>query len=39
MATYTDGTPVPGDGKYYVDPANPMVKIRYIAPWYPPGIY
>jgi serine/threonine protein kinase len=38
MATYADGTPVPCDGQYYVDPANPMVKIRYIAPWYPPGM-
>ncbi|KAF1994487.1 kinase-like protein [Amniculicola lignicola CBS 123094] len=38
MATYTDGTPVPEDGKYHIDPANPMVKIRYIEPWYPPGV-
>lgn len=38
MAAYADGTPVPEDGKYHVDPANPMVKIRYLEPWYPPGV-
>jgi hypothetical protein len=37
MATFTDGTPVPEDGKYHIDPANPIVKIRYLEPWYPPG--
>ncbi|KAF2457147.1 kinase-like domain-containing protein [Lineolata rhizophorae] len=38
MAKYTDGTPVPKDGKYHVDPGNLMVKIRYLEPWYPPGV-
>jgi serine/threonine protein kinase len=38
MATYADGSSVPDDGEYHVDPANPMVKIRYIVPWYPPGV-
>ncbi|KAI1499061.1 kinase-like domain-containing protein [Biscogniauxia marginata] len=38
MAVYSDGTSVPRDGKYHVDPANPMVKVRYLEPWYPPGV-
>jgi serine/threonine protein kinase len=38
MATFADGTPVPNDGKYHIDPANPMVKVKYLAPWYPPGV-
>ncbi|KAF2240428.1 kinase-like protein [Trematosphaeria pertusa] len=33
-----DGTPVPEDSKYHVDPVNPMVMIRYLEPWYPPGV-
>ncbi|TID23715.1 kinase-like protein [Venturia nashicola] len=38
MATFADGTPVPKDGKYHVDPTNPMSQIKYCEPWYPPGV-
>jgi hypothetical protein len=38
MVTFADGAPVPEDGKYHIDPANPMVKNRYLEPWYPPGV-
>jgi serine/threonine protein kinase len=38
MATYADGTSVPSDAKFHVDPTNPMVKVRYLEPWYPPGV-
>jgi len=38
MASYADGSLVPKDGKYHVDPTNPMVSVRYLEPWYPPGV-
>lgn len=38
MASYANGSPVPNDGKYHVDPSNPMVMVRYIEPWYPPEV-
>lgn len=38
LAVFSDGTPVPLDGKYHVDPSNPMVSVRYLEPWYPPGV-
>jgi len=38
MASYADGTPAPNDGKYYVDPGDPMVEVRYLEPWYPTGV-
>lgn len=31
-------TIVPKDGKYHIDPQNPMNQLRYIEAWYPPGI-
>ena len=38
MAAYADDSTVLDDGEYHVDPANPMVKFKYIKPWYPPGV-
>jgi len=38
MASFADGSPVPKDGKYHVDPGIPMVSVRYLEPWYPPGV-
>src|SRR4051812_10393076 len=38
MATFTDGSPVPNDGKYHVDPGNPTVRVTYLESCYPPGV-
>jgi hypothetical protein len=29
---------VPMDGKYHVDPSNPMNLVKYLDAWYPPGV-
>ncbi|KAF2020522.1 kinase-like protein [Aaosphaeria arxii CBS 175.79] len=29
---------IPKDGKYHVDPSNPMHMVRYLEAWYPPGV-
>ncbi|KAF1957729.1 kinase-like protein [Byssothecium circinans] len=26
------------DGKYHVDPSNPMIMVKYLEAWYPPGV-
>lgn len=31
-------TIVPKDGKYHIDPSNPMNLVRYLDAWYPPGV-
>jgi serine/threonine protein kinase len=33
-----DNTTVLRDGKYQVDPSNPMNLVRYLEAWYPPGV-
>jgi hypothetical protein len=33
-----ENTTVPKDGKYHVDPSNPMNRVRYLEAWYPPGV-
>ena len=38
MATFADGNPVPEDGQYHVDPTDPMVKVRCLEAWSPPGV-
>lgn len=38
FATFSDGSPVPLDGKYHVDPSDPMISVRYLEPWAPPGV-
>ncbi|KAF1956188.1 kinase-like protein [Byssothecium circinans] len=38
MATFSDGTPVPMDGKFHVDPSCPQSRVRYLEPWQPPGV-
>jgi len=38
LATFSDGTPVPVDGNYHVDPSNHLESVRYLEPWYPPGV-
>ncbi|QDS71306.1 hypothetical protein FKW77_001664 [Venturia effusa] len=31
-------TIVPKDGKFHIDPVNPMRQLRYLEPWYPTGV-
>ncbi|KAF2013559.1 kinase-like protein [Aaosphaeria arxii CBS 175.79] len=38
MATFTNGTPVPADGNFHIDPLNPIVSVKYLSPWHPPGV-
>lgn len=38
LASFSDGQPVPLDGKFHVDPSNPMISVKYLEPWYPPGV-
>jgi len=38
MATFPDGTGVPMDGKYHVDPSCPLSSVRYLELLYPPGV-
>jgi serine/threonine protein kinase len=38
LVTFSDGSPVPLDGKYHVDPLNPLRSIKYLEPWQPPGV-
>ncbi|KAF2468027.1 kinase-like protein [Lindgomyces ingoldianus] len=38
ITTFSHGTPVPADGKFHVDPSNPMNQIKYLETWYPPGV-
>ncbi len=38
LVTFSDGTPVPMDGKYHVDPCYPHISVKYLEPWYPPGV-
>ena len=34
----TDWSWVPRDGKFHVDPLDAMTSVRYLEPWFPPGI-
>ena len=38
LATFSDGTAVPTDGKFNVDPSCPQSSVRYLESWHPPGI-
>jgi serine/threonine protein kinase len=38
LATFSDGTAVPMDGKFHVDPSCPLSSVKYLEPWYPPGV-
>lgn len=38
LATFSDGTAVPMDGKFHVDPSYPQSSVRYLEPWHPPGV-
>jgi serine/threonine protein kinase len=38
FANFSDGSPVPLDGNFHVDPINPMTSVRYLEPWFPPGV-
>lgn len=29
---------MPVDGKWHVDPSNPMIQMKYLEAWYPPGV-
>jgi serine/threonine protein kinase len=37
-SSFCENTSVPKDGKYHIDPSNPMHRVRYLEAWYPPGI-
>lgn len=36
--SFGESTVVPADGKYHVDPSNPMNRVKYVKAWYPPGV-
>jgi len=38
LATFSDGTAVPLDGKYHVNPSCPQSSVKYLEPWHPPGV-
>jgi hypothetical protein len=38
LVTFSDGTPVPMDGKFHVDPSNPQTSVKVLEAWYPPGV-
>lgn len=38
LVTFLDGSPVPLDGKFHMDPLDPLVSKKYLEPWYPPGV-
>lgn len=38
LVTFSDGTPVPMDGKFHIDPSCPMTSVKYLEAWYPPGV-
>jgi len=38
FANFSDGTPVPFDGEFHVDPLDPSTSVRCLEPWVPPGV-
>ncbi|PSN73785.1 kinase-like protein [Corynespora cassiicola Philippines] len=38
IAHFSDGTPVPFDGRFHVDPLNSLISVRCREPWAPPGV-
>ncbi|KAF2866548.1 kinase-like domain-containing protein, partial [Massariosphaeria phaeospora] len=38
LATFSDGTAVPMDGKFHVDPSRPQLSVKYLKAWHPPGV-
>lgn len=38
LSSPIQNTIVPEDGKYHIDPSNPMNQLRYLDAWYPPGV-
>ncbi|KAF2760822.1 kinase-like protein [Pseudovirgaria hyperparasitica] len=38
LATFSDGSAVPMDGQFHVDPCRPESSVKYLKPWYPPGV-
>ncbi|OAL56831.1 kinase-like protein [Pyrenochaeta sp. DS3sAY3a] len=38
LATFSDGTAVPMDGKFHVDPSYPHMSVKYLESWHPPGV-
>lgn len=38
IANFSDGTPVPFDGKYHVDPLDSLRSVRCLEQWIPPGV-
>lgn len=38
MARFSDGSIAPFDGKFYVDPLDPLKSVRCLEPWTPPCV-
>lgn len=38
LATFSDGTAVPMDGNFHVDPSCPQSSVKYLESWHPPGV-
>jgi len=38
LVTFSDGTAVPMDGNFHIDPSCPQSSVRYLEPWHPPGV-
>ena len=38
LATFSDGTAVPMDGKSHADPSCLLSIVKYLEPWHPPGV-
>lgn len=38
VATFFDGTAVPMDGKFHVDPSRPQSSVKYLEAMHPPGV-
>ncbi|KAL5113369.1 hypothetical protein ACEQ8H_008750 [Pleosporales sp. CAS-2024a] len=38
LAKFSDGTPIPSDGKFHVDPLDPSKQVRCLESWTPPGV-
>ncbi|KAH6719746.1 kinase-like domain-containing protein [Leptodontidium sp. MPI-SDFR-AT-0119] len=39
LVTFSDGTAVPMDGKFHVDPARAQSSVKYLKSWHPPGVF
>ncbi|KAL9123619.1 MAG: hypothetical protein Q9217_006965 [Psora testacea] len=35
---FSNGESIPRDGKFHIDPSNPMTSVKYLELWSPPGV-